>query len=90
MARKLSSGPVADRDWEVEDALRTLTRAQEIQANAELMAKVKKLAAKRSTEMDAIADGAECWRVASDAPRRRRYRWTRHPGLDAQKRVDFI
>ena len=34
----------SDSDWEVEDALRTVMRAKEIEKDTKLMAKVRKLA----------------------------------------------
>lgn len=40
--------------WEVEDALRALTRAQEVIKDSKLMADVKKLARERMDEMSAI------------------------------------
>lgn len=46
----------ADRQkWEVDDALRTLTRAHEIVKDKALMADVKKAAVEKATEMSAIA-----------------------------------
>lgn len=41
--------------WDVEDALRTLTRAYEIVKDKGLMADVKKLASERAEEMEDIA-----------------------------------
>jgi len=43
------------RKWEVEDALRTLTRAQEIQDNKSLMREVRTMASTKAKEMNAIA-----------------------------------
>lgn len=40
------------RKWEVEDALRTLTRAHEIVSDKKLMSDVKKLAEEKRQEMD--------------------------------------
>lgn len=46
---------VSDRDWEVEDALRTLTKAYDIVKDEKMMAKVKKLAGTKAKEMSDIA-----------------------------------
>lgn len=43
------------RRYEVEDALRTLTRADEHRSNKRLMSDVKKLAAEHATKMARIA-----------------------------------
>ena len=49
-------GPSSDRQkWEVDDALRTLTRAHQIVKDKALMADVKKAAAEKATQMSAIA-----------------------------------
>lgn len=42
-------------DWEVEDALRTLQRAEEIEKDTKLMAKVKALAQQKLLDLAAIA-----------------------------------
>jgi ribosomal protein S20 len=52
---KGASAPVADRDWEIDDAVRTLTRAQEIEADPKLMEKVKKRAAEQAAELTEVA-----------------------------------
>lgn len=45
----------AQRRFEAEDALRTLTRAEEHRANPRLMSDVKKLAAEHASKMARIA-----------------------------------
>lgn len=45
------------RRYEVDDALRTLTRAEEIKADKSLIADVQKAAAARATDMQKIAGG---------------------------------
>ncbi len=51
MAKKKNKSPsmavVMEDDWEAQDALRTLTRADEIKGNKKLMSKVKKEAVKQ-------------------------------------------
>lgn len=49
MAKKLSGAVSikADEEWQVEDDMRTLMRAKEIQADPKRMAKVKALARKK-------------------------------------------
>lgn len=47
--------PFSDDKWMVEDALRTLTRAEEIKRDKKLMAKVRMLAKERLAEMKAVA-----------------------------------
>jgi len=61
MKNKLANmhdGPMVDKDrereWEVEDALRTLTRAKEIGKDKKLMADVRKMAAKKMSELKLI------------------------------------
>jgi hypothetical protein len=49
--------PFSDDKYMVEDALRTLTRAKEIERDKALMAKVRKLARERLAEMKAVASG---------------------------------
>ena len=47
MARKKATDtcvPAVDRKWEVEDALRTLNRAEEIRRDKKMMGDVKRLA----------------------------------------------
>jgi hypothetical protein len=41
-------------EWEVEDALRTLTRAKEIEKDARLMKAVRAMAAKKLAAMQAV------------------------------------
>lgn len=58
MAKKkhtLGIGSIDDRDWEVEDAMRTLMRADEIRKDKKLMARVKAMATQRLQEVAAIA-----------------------------------
>lgn len=50
-----TAAPKMDRKWEVDDALRTLTRAYEIIKDKSLMADVKKLASTKAEEMEDIA-----------------------------------
>lgn len=44
-----------ERDWRAQDALHTLTRAQEIQKDRTLMADVKKIAAKQVQTLSKVA-----------------------------------
>jgi len=44
-----------ERKWRAEDALRTLTRAQEVQKDSRLMSDVKRLAAVNAKQMQQIA-----------------------------------
>jgi hypothetical protein len=55
MPRKATPAISVDRNWEAEDALRTLTRAKEIEANAKLMRDVKSLAKKQHDHLGKIA-----------------------------------
>lgn len=43
--------------WEVEDALRCMTRAAEIKKNTKLHAAVKKMAAMKIREMESVKEG---------------------------------
>lgn len=52
---KVATAPKTDRDWEIDDAVRTLTRAQEIESDAKMMAKVKKRAAEQAAELQQVA-----------------------------------
>jgi hypothetical protein len=52
----VAAAPQSQNDWEVEDAIRTLIRAGEIQANEELMAKVRPKLKKQMSVMRSIAD----------------------------------
>jgi hypothetical protein len=45
----------SEDDWQAEDDLRTLTRAEEIEKDPKRLAKVQALAKKRMLEMAAIA-----------------------------------
>jgi hypothetical protein len=56
MAKAINSAPKIDRKYEVEDALRTLTRAYEVIKDKSLMSAVKKLAGERAEEMEEISD----------------------------------
>ena len=44
-----------DRKWEAEDALRTLTRAKEIEGDQKLMREVKRLASEKHEQLGKIA-----------------------------------
>lgn len=59
--RKMAASIAAAEDsWQVEDDLRTLARAEEIQKDPKRMAKVTALAKKKMLEMASIAsEGAE-------------------------------
>lgn len=46
-------------DYEAEDALRTLTRAEEIEANADLMKRVRALAQSKLKAMQAVIDESD-------------------------------
>lgn len=48
-----------DKDWEADDAMRTLMRACEIRKDKKLMAKVKAMATQRLQEVAAIAGASE-------------------------------
>lgn len=53
---KAKSSPFASStDWEVEDALRTLMRAKEIEKDTKLMEKVRKLAEEKMKATASIA-----------------------------------
>lgn len=57
----LSSEPKQDmlgkfKKYEVEDALRSLQRAEEVKADPELMSEVQKLAGKQMKQIKSIAD----------------------------------
>lgn len=61
-----------DRKWEIEDALRTITRAREICEDPVLMKAVKKLAGEKAEEMEAVAgklDGLAKMGLVSDKAR---------------------
>ena len=51
-----SKGP---DEWEVEDALRTLTRAAEIRKDPKMMAKVRKMAKEKIERMKSLASIGE-------------------------------
>lgn len=55
--------------WEVEDALRTLTRSQEIEKDASMMKRVRKMAEQKSAEMEKVADGLNKRALISDRQR---------------------
>lgn len=46
---------LGSQDWEVEDALRTLMRAKEIEKDPKLMEKVRKLAEEKMKSAAAVA-----------------------------------
>lgn len=49
-----SPGGKSDSDWEAEDGLRTLQRAQDHQNNPDMMTRIGKVAKKQSDGLDAI------------------------------------
>ena len=57
------TGPVAtpkpEDEWEVEGALRTLTRAAEIRKDPKMMAKVRKMAKEKIERMKSLASVSE-------------------------------
>lgn len=59
MKKARTIGIVEDRDWEADDAMRTLMRAEEIRKNKKLMARVKALATERLKEVAAIAGASD-------------------------------
>lgn len=56
---KASTAIASDNDWEVEDALRTLTRAEEIKKNPKMMAKVRAMAKDKIKRMQGLGLVAE-------------------------------
>lgn len=50
-----ANAALGSQDWEVEDALRTLMRAKEIEKNPKLMEKVRKLAEEKMKSAAAVA-----------------------------------
>lgn len=48
------SAPAPDRKWEVEDAVRTLTRAEEIKADPKMMEAVATMAKEKVDDMKAV------------------------------------
>lgn len=57
--KETAVGAASDREWEVRNALDTLTRAIEIIKDKGLMTRVKKLAGEKASEMSAIASKAD-------------------------------
>ncbi len=58
--RKMAAAIAATEDsWQVEDDLRTMARAEEIQKDSKRMAKVTALAKKKMMEMASIASEGE-------------------------------
>ena len=53
---KTASAPGVDRDWEVENAVDTLIRAEEIRNDAKLMKKVRPALARRQKQVAAAAN----------------------------------
>lgn len=53
------SNPASERRWEVEDALRTLTRAEEIKADKKLMGEVETHALEKAEELEEVAAKAK-------------------------------
>lgn len=52
MAKKTAAAGISsERDWEVEDALRTILRAEEIKKDAKMMKRVEALAVRKQEEM---------------------------------------
>jgi recombinational DNA repair protein (RecF pathway) len=54
-----------ERQWRAQDALRTLTQAQEIQRNPTLMRDVKKVAAQQVKTLSSVAGAKAPARAAS-------------------------
>lgn len=52
-----ATAPMADRKWQAEDALRTLTRAGEIQRDKSLMREVKKCAREQMKTLAKVTSG---------------------------------
>lgn len=67
----MPSGPSAAerRKLDVEDALRTLTRAEEIKTDKSLMREVAKLAKEKASEMNTVADNLSKRGLISDKQR---------------------
>lgn len=60
MSKKSNTlGIGTDRDWEVDDALRTLLRAEEIRKDKKMMARVKAMATERLKEVAVIAGASD-------------------------------
>lgn len=56
MAKSKMAAPVTpDHRYEVEDALRCMTRAEEIRHDSKLMGEVKKLAAEKKSHLSRVA-----------------------------------
>lgn len=55
MKSKISKAPVSSDDWQVEEDLRTICRAKEIQKDPKRMAKVKELAKSKMIDMASVA-----------------------------------
>lgn len=53
------TAPATDSKWEAEDALRTLTRAEEIKANPKLYAAAKAMASEKIEEMRRVSGKAD-------------------------------
>jgi hypothetical protein len=59
MTKKASGAvPSVDRSWEIEDDLRILTRAYEIQKDPARLKAVRKLAKEKAAALDAMSQGA--------------------------------
>lgn len=59
MSKAKSPRLASPQDWEVEDALRTLMRAKEIEKDAKLMEKVRKLAEEKMKFAAAVASDVD-------------------------------
>ena len=57
--RVVGIAPSIDRDWQAEDDLRTLTRAEEIKADPKRMKAAQMLAKEKLAELAAISSGAK-------------------------------
>lgn len=53
----INAAPMADKKWQAEDALRTLTRAGEIQRDKSLMREVKKCAREQMKTLAKVTSG---------------------------------
>lgn len=51
---KVSAAPLVDDNWRAQDALRTLTRAKEIERDRDLMRAVKMEAKKQAKALDSV------------------------------------
>ncbi len=56
LGQSLAQPPKPDNDWEVEDHMRTLMRAEDIKSDPVKLAKVHKLAGRHSKQIKSIQD----------------------------------